>query len=252
MRRRTAQVAGDREAQALAATIGQEVRRGRVALGWTQAALAARVGIHQSWLGEIERGGGAGVPLHVWVALGIAIGRPLTVGLSRAIEPAVRDAGHLAVQELVLSLAQRHGRRRGFELSTKSLRSIDVGLFDDVQRVMILAEIWNTLDDVGAARRDTNRKVAEASDLALARGGPAFRVASCWVVRATAVNRALVSRFPSVFETAFPGSSREWVAALRDGAAPPELPGLVWADVAGTRLFASRRPASSRGRGARG
>ena len=105
------------------------------------------------------------------------------------------------------------------------------------QRVMILVEIWNMLNDVGAARRDTNRKVAEATDLAVSRGGPEFRVACCWVVRATAANRTLVSRFQSVFETAFPGSSRGWVAALRDGAAPPELHGLVWADVAGSRIF---------------
>ena len=233
-------MAGDREAQALAAHLGREILAGRKHLGLTQAQLAERVGIHQSWLGEVERGGGRGVPLGVWVALGLVIGRPLAVGFSRETAMGPRDGGHLAIQELVLRLGREHGLERTFELTTRSLRSIDVGLRDDCRRILILIEIWNRLDDVGAARRDTNRKLDELRQLADSREEP-YAIRACWVVRATASNRALVARYPNVFETAFPGSSRAWTRALTAGGAPPEQPGLVWADVGGTRLFGWRR-----------
>ena len=71
---------------------------------------------------------------------------------------------------------------------------MDVGLRDDRQRVLILGEIWNTIGDVGGAARDTNRKRDEVAILAGARD-PAYRVATCWIVRATATNRALVAAF---------------------------------------------------------
>jgi hypothetical protein len=78
--------------------------------------------------------------------------------------------------------------------------------------------------------------------LAVARSGETATTGLVWVVRATARNRALVARYPEVFGRAFPGSSRRWLEALTAGAAPPDEPGLIWSDVAGTRLFAWRRP----------
>ena len=233
--------AGDRETQALAAV----ARPGR-------RAPAERHGTTPAELGGTDRdrssrgsanssaAGGTGAPFEIWVAIGSAIERPLAVSFSRAIEDATRDGGHLGIQELILRLGRACGRHRTFELQTRSLRSVDVGLRDDGQRVLILSEIWNTILDVGAAKRDTDRKVDEVGQLAATQPHP-YRVASCWVVRATAANRALLARYPSVFEAAFPGSSRAWVHALSAGAPPPREPGLVWADVAGTRLFEWRR-----------
>ncbi len=62
-----------------------------------------------------------------------------------------------------------------------------------------------------------------------------------WLVRATARNRALVARYPEVFAARFPGSSAGWVRALVAGAPTPTGTGLVWCDVASTRVFAWRR-----------
>lgn len=143
-RRRRLEVAGDRESLALAANLGREVLLGRRVMGLTQATLAHRVGVRQSWLGEIERGGGVGVPLGLWVALGLAIGRPLSVAFSRGADANTRDAGHLAVQELVLRFARTNRIDRTFELATRSLRSIDIGLRDERRRALSLIEIWNT------------------------------------------------------------------------------------------------------------
>jgi hypothetical protein len=106
---------------------------------------------------------------------------------------------------------------------------------------MILCECWNTIGDIGAAARATTRKSAELEAMVAGRFGPEATVGTVWIVRATARNRALVARYPEVFASRFPGSSRRWVEALTSGAAPPAEAGLVWADVAATRLFSWRQ-----------
>ncbi len=240
-------LAGDREAQAIAATLGAQAASTRRSLRLGQATVAVRCGISRSRLGDLERGQGEGAPLGLWVALGLVLGRPLRVELSRAIGTDTADAGHLAIQELVLRLGRGAGYGRGFEVPTRPTdpaRSTDVGLRDDARRTLVLVECWNTIGDVGAAARATSRKLAEAEALAIAQGGERpFTVAGVWVVRAAARNRALVARYPEVFAARFPGSSARWVAALTHGTEPPPEPGLVWCDVGAIRLFAWRRRA---------
>lgn len=109
VRRTGTRVAGDTEAIRLAATLGQTVRHARRAAHMTLTDLARRVGIGASWLSDIERGRGTGVPLQTWVALGIAVRRPLAVSFTRPLgvgraEPS--GAGHLEIQEAVLGLAR--------------------------------------------------------------------------------------------------------------------------------------------------
>lgn len=54
-------------------------------------------------------------------------------------------------------------------------------------------------------------------------------------------DRAGIARYPEVFAARFPGSSHGWPSALTVGTEPPAEPGLVWADVATSRVFAWRR-----------
>jgi hypothetical protein len=85
------------------------------------------------------------------------------------------------------------------------------------------------------------RKLAELEDMAVARWGEDARVGLVWIVRATRRNRALIAKYPEIFASRFPGSSIGWVRALTLGTEPPTEPGLVWCDVAATRLFEWRR-----------
>ena len=121
--------------------------------------------------------------------------------------------------------------------------SVDVALRDDTHRVLILAEAWNTFGDLGAAIRSTHRKWAEAEELAvmLGRDGAPYLLATVWVVRATAANRALIARYPHLFAATFDGASRPWTSALTGGGPPPARPGLVWFDSSTHRLMAWRR-----------
>ena len=90
-------------------------------------------------------------PLDLWVRVGLALERPLSVALSRDIEPSgPRDAGHLAAQELVLRLAAEHGRDGTFELPIGPIDrgwSADICLRDDPDRALGFIEIgtaWTT------------------------------------------------------------------------------------------------------------
>ena len=203
----------------------------------------------QGAVSAIERGIGSRVPLQTWIALGIALERPLAVSFSRPLGetrgPA--DAGHLEIQEHILALARATGRRGTFELPTRPndpARSTDVGLRDDRHRVLIQVECWNTFGDLGAAVRATHRKAAESESHAVATfvgDGQPYRVATVWVVRATAANRAILARYPHVVDAAFPGSSRQWCRALIHGAEPPVEPGIGWFDPSTSRLQEHRR-----------
>jgi transcriptional regulator with XRE-family HTH domain len=204
-KRTQAAIIGAREAQRLAATLGGDIRVARSRRGMSIGDLVRRVGMRQARVGAIERGEGAGAPLRVWAALGLAVGRPLGVSLSRDIRAEPADAGHLAIQELALRLAHTTGRTGTFELPTRPAdprRSIDVGVRDDVTRTLIVVEIWNRLDDLGAAMRRFDLEMAEAGALAAARGGDAYAVTGCWVLRDTAANRGLVARYASILQAA--------------------------------------------------
>lgn len=245
-RRTDAAVHGDALSGAIAATLGQEARATRRRRRLTQLQLANAIGLSRSRYADIERGEGATAPLETWARIGAALGRPLAVGFSRDIEPAEpRDAGHLAAQELLLRLARGHGRAVSFELATRAAdpsRSTDVAIRDDDRRTFVLAEIWNRLDDLGAAARATDRKVAESERVAVVAGGDGapYRIASCWLLVDTAANRRLVARYPEILRARFPGSSLRWAAALAEGAEPPAEPGVVWIDPRSGRIVALR------------
>jgi transcriptional regulator with XRE-family HTH domain len=225
----------------LGATIRDMRRRRRL----TQAALGTRIGLSQSAVSRLERGLGGGMTLDAWQRIALAVGTHLQVSLPRDALQEPIDAGHLAVQELVLRLGRPAGYRGLVELATRQVepwRAIDVALVDDVRRRLTVVECWNSMGDVGAAARASNRKLAEVVAMAAARWGEqAHAVGLVWVVRATRRNRSLVARYPEVFRARFPGSSAGWVRALTTGADLPSEPGLVWASVDGSRLFPWRR-----------
>jgi transcriptional regulator with XRE-family HTH domain len=229
------------------ARLGGEIREGRHRKRLTQAQVGLKAGLSQSAVSRLERGLGGGLSVDVWQRVGLAIDQPLTVAFQRDIAGETADAGHLAIQELILGFGRAAGYLGRFELVTRPAepwRSTDVGLLHDRARRLILVECWNTIGDVGAAARSSERKRAEADAIGAARWGEErHRVSAVWVVRATARNRAIVARYPEVFASRFPGSSAGWVRALCAGAPPPAEPGLAWCDVEATRLFAWRRAA---------
>ena len=118
------------------AALGSDVRRSRERRRWTQEQLATRAGISRSSQSRIERGLGGGQSLDTWQRVALAAGTPLVVKLQRDQLADTADAGHLAIQELILRLGRHGGFAGTFELQTRpteSWRSSDVGLRDDRQ-----------------------------------------------------------------------------------------------------------------------
>lgn len=185
------------------------------------------------------------MPIGTWLALAVELGLTARFELARDWREGTVDAGHLALQELLLRLGRVAGYHRTFELPIGRAEPggfIDVFLRDDRRRRLVVAEAWNTIGDIGAASRSFDRKLAAARDFAIAVGGEEpHSVHGAWVIRATLRNRALVAHYPEVFAARFPGSSVAWAAAISKGAPPPVEPGLVWTDVGATRVFAWRR-----------
>ena len=229
--------------------LGGELRASRKRRRLTQARLGGVIGVVQSTISIMERGRGASLSVDVWQRAFAAVDRRLLLDVSRDAAEGPADAGHLAIQELVLRLGRSAGYVGAFEVPTRPLdpsRSVDVGLRNDRRRRLVLVECWNTIGDLGAAVRSTNRKLVEAEGWAATiDGGRGYAVSSCWVVRATARNRALASRYPEVLASRFPASSSGWTRALTTAADPPDGLGFVWCDVGATKLFAWRRPGRS-------
>jgi transcriptional regulator with XRE-family HTH domain len=240
MRRATrvaARLDGVVEARRLASSLGAVVRQGRERQRVTQAQLGRRVGLSQARISAVERGLGVGLPLEVWIALGIALRRPLSVGFSRPIgaDAALADAGHLDIQEYLLEIGRQNGRRGSFELATNRAdpsHSIDICEEDPAYGCLLVLEAWNGFGDLGAAARGSDRKVAEARRTA----GAAVEARHCWIVRDTAANRDIARRYPEILAARFPGSSTRWVKALEQGSRPPTEPGIVWFDASRRRL----------------
>lgn len=245
--RRTAhQIEASRRWQESRARVGGQVRAMRQRRGWSQRELADRVGVGRMVISRIERGEGR-LDLELLERIAIVFGVPLGVTLGRDPREDVADAGHLAMQELVLRFGRVGGFTRHFELATRPAepwRSADIVLGSDARQALIGIECWNTFGDIGAAARSSTRKQAELEQMAVARWGAASIVGHLWVVRDVARNRALVARYPEVFAARFPGSSRMWVQALASGGPIPLEPGLVWCDVRRGLVTEWRRAAS--------
>lgn len=75
-------------------SIGAKVRKMRLAKGWTQAVLAARAGIDQKTVSNIERGGGtySSVSVGILDAVADALGSDLWVILSPYSDSLIGDA----------------------------------------------------------------------------------------------------------------------------------------------------------------
>jgi transcriptional regulator with XRE-family HTH domain len=221
-----------REAAAIAGNLAHDLRATRRRRGLRQTELADKVGVSQAEVSALEAGEGARTALETWVAIGIALERPVAIGFGRDTVAPLQDAGHLAAQELLIRLATAAGWQATFEAPSTPAdpRHVTDVVLRRSGPAMVLAEVWNRLDDLGACARSSDRKLAEVR---ARERGP---VTICWLLADTAANRALVHRDPAILRARFTGSSGAWVRALVAGELLPSEPGLAWIDVRSGRL----------------
>jgi uracil phosphoribosyltransferase len=109
-----------RRSNAMSLSLGRDVREGRIRRSMTERVAASKVGISQTAWSRIEAGLGRRVPLQTWIALGIALERPLAVCFSRPLDAprGAAHAGHLDIQEHVLGLARATSSEQAGQSST--------------------------------------------------------------------------------------------------------------------------------------
>jgi HTH-type transcriptional regulator/antitoxin HipB len=242
-RRSDAEIEAAEEAAKIRRALGKSIAAARRRRGLTQTQLAGRLCTNQSKISRLERGER---PLEVGdlVRVAGAVGLTPRIELSRDPLDRPADAGHLAIQELLVRLARE---TRGATLVELPLgtgdrtRSADVCVVRRALGELIIEEAWNRIGDVGAGLRSFDHKLALAREAAVALPAPPTIVTGVWVVRATRANREILATYPALFAARFHGSSRGWVRALVAGAPAPREPGLVLCDVNATRLFEWRR-----------
>ena len=190
----------------------------------------------------MELGRGTSASLETWCAVAAALGAQF-VGFIEDVPGAERprDYQHLLRQQLVIHESSRGDWSAAPEQSVADgpagWRYVDVLLRRQSRREVAVVEIWDWLDDVGNALRGLRTKMQRIADAA-----PESTVSGLMVVRGTARNRRLVSTLGGLFAAALPGSSNVWLRALTDPDQPmPPEPGLIWTNVAGTRMFALRQ-----------
>jgi transcriptional regulator with XRE-family HTH domain len=243
-KRSAVELAAQRQLSTVVLREGAKIRAARKRRKWTQNELGRLAGFAQPTISDFELGRAGALSLESWQQVALVLGLPLELTLGRDALEEPADAGHLRIQELVLRCARPHGFADTFELPSRPTNpslSTDVGLRDDRRRLLIQVECVNTFGKVNEAVRSSDRKRAEAEEVAVAVGhGEEYRVRQVWVIRATRRNREIVAAYPHIFESRFRGPSRAWVDALTKATDAPLEAGLIWCDVACTRLFAWR------------
>jgi transcriptional regulator with XRE-family HTH domain len=238
-RRTQLHVGADHRTDELARFLGRSLLDARESRNVTQRTAAARAGLSQTAWSRLERGGGSQMSLRVWMRASWAVDADLHAyleGVSAASPP--RDSVHLRVQELIARTAQRGGWRAVPELHTAGAGFADLALHRGNELAM--TEVWTWLADVGASFRSWDRKLESLQ-------GQAVTASGCWILRSTRRNRDLVADHATLFAARFQGSATAWMAALNSHDSPmPRDPALLWVNVAGDRLFASRLSRSRR------
>ena len=177
-----------------------------------------------------------------WNRAAFAVGGSLDAWIKQTSAAGMpRDAVHLRNQELILRLGVGGGWKglpeELIDRDARTSRAADVLLYrrspiDQVDEYSFW-DVWDWFDDVGGPVRDFQRRMEAVGRYAVARmrlpDSPLPRTGGCFVVRATARNRALIHDHRNFFRSRFPGSAQGWLRALEDAHAPmPTDPALIW------------------------
>ena len=234
-KRPEAAISGSNIARTAAAAAGRDVRLARRRRRLTQAALASKVGLSRARLAEIEAGLGSGAPLGVWFAIVQALERYLRFEFGRDPLVELVDAGHLAIQELVIRVAKAAGWEVQFEAASRpsrSGRSIDVRLIDRKARRIVIVECWNTFGDLGEAARGSSkscgmRRSRQWQSPATANRSRSGCAGSCATRRATASCSTAMSTYSARGSRVHPRGGFGCSRAVGQCRASPVSPGAM-------------------------
>lgn len=195
--------------------------------GWAQRKVAALLGISQSELSRRERGSLENCSVAEVERWGAVLGAHLSLEIRFDGERPLRDARHARLQTWLVGLLTRHGWTVLVEHSFNQYGDrgrIDVLAHHPIARVIVVAEIKTSIDDVGdvLGRLDVKRRVAPI--LAREQRWSTGEVVPMLLVLEQRTNRRRVADHASVFSS-FPMRAQPAAAWLRRprGPLPPGI-----------------------------
>jgi transcriptional regulator with XRE-family HTH domain len=170
--------------------VGLIVRDLRLALGWTQRALALRSGVSQPWISTIERGLNPDVSIETIDRLLASMGASLIFDVKAPLltNRPQHDVVHARCSAFVAPRLERAGWRVATEVEVGGDRSrgwIDVLAWHPTTGVVLVIELKTELHDVGAIERSLGWYEREAWAAARRLGWRPRRVIGCLLVLST-------------------------------------------------------------------
>jgi transcriptional regulator with XRE-family HTH domain len=233
-----------------AVRVGRVVRALRIRRRWRQLDLADRVGVSQSLVARVERGGAGRLRLDTLERVTSVLDARLVLRVDWHGEAADRllDADHAAIVEQVLEIL----RASGWEALPEATfaiggerGSVDILAWHEPTRTLLVIEVKSVVPDVQGMLSALDRKIRNAPAIARARGWQASRIAYALVIGEDRTARRRVATHATTFATRFPHGSVETRRFIAHPDAGPTLRGL-WFLSPRTQVTTRHRVASPR------
>jgi transcriptional regulator with XRE-family HTH domain len=195
---------------------GRVVKDLRTALGWTQRTLAAKAGVSQSWICEIERGQCPDVSIETIDRLLAAMGASLVLDAN----PRQRDVVHARSSTFVAGRLERLGWEIAREVEVGGDRSrgwIDILAWHPATGLLLVIEIKTELHDLGAVERTLGWYEREAWAAARRLGWRPHRVLGCLILLSTDAVEQRIRDNRSAFDRTFTVRAKEMSEIVTDG-----------------------------------
>ena len=215
----------DRETQrrlrSLLRTIGEDVRRTRIDIAASQAAVASAAGIDRSHVTRIEAGI-AHPSLESLVAIATAMGADVSIRLYAGRGPRLTDR-HSArmIETTVRQLAPVWRPHLEVHVTRPVRGSIDAVFERQDRPLLVVAEFEWMLPRLEQQIRWAAEKAAAITSSDLVGPGPAPQIWRLLVLRSTERTRSLAREFESTLRAAYPASTKAAVESLRTGSRWP-------------------------------
>lgn len=211
--------------------LGRIVRALRIRHRWRQIDLAARVGVSQSLIARVERGGADRLTVSTLEAIVNELGARLFIKVDWNGEAVDRllDADHAAIVEMVIGVL----RRAGWELVPEASfaidgerGSIDILAWHPATATLLVIEVKSVVPDVQATLLAFDRKIRLADRIAFGRGWKPIRVAHLLVVGESRTSRRRIEEHAETFNARFPDRAARVRRFIADPAGAAALRGL--------------------------
>jgi transcriptional regulator with XRE-family HTH domain len=216
--------------------VGRQIRDLRIEDGISQTRLAAATGIDQGHLSRIERGR-VQPTWEVLVAIGACLGADLGVRYFPGSGPRLKDRFQAPIIEALIRILHARWIRYPELAVPKARGFVDLALGDRLG-TGIECEAHTEIRALDELLRRQLEKALAVQEL----GVVGTNVSTLLVLRSTKLNRDVVRLHEATFAAAFPGRTRDALAALTSADAPWPGPTLLWAKLEGAKATILQTP----------